>query len=164
MSNVSNFGHSSLSTAMAPTTSNVTGFSAAAADTAAVPSGTAGSSGASGAGEQWPLEVRCLLDSLARPALISRERRARKRIPCRIRATCRLLRAKQPPGPEMQIYLRNYDDRGVGFMMDAALPLGELVELNIPVSDGTKKTVRCRVHRCRQFSEGWFEGALLSAK
>lgn len=114
---------------------------------------------------KWPLEIRCLLESLSRPAPVGQERRVRKRIPLQVAANIRF--QPDPANPHTEIvdaYLRDYDERAVAFVTAQFFAVGQTVELHIPVSDGTTKKARCTIGRCRQFSNGWFEGVLMAGK
>jgi hypothetical protein len=113
--------------------------------------------------EQWPLEVRALFDALSQPVAVQRERRKGKRVKFRVEAQLLIPADKQDPAP-LKVYLRDYDDRAVAFLSSQALQIGEPVELELPMSNGAVRRVRCKVGRCRQFLDGWFEGVLFASK
>ncbi len=109
---------------------------------------------------KWPLEIRALLESLSRPTLVEQERRTRQRTPFRLTATIHAGRDQEP----VEVYLRDYDDRAVAFVGSIFLAKDQHVELEIPDPNGTTRRVKCRVGRCRQFIDGWFEGMLMAGK
>lgn len=111
----------------------------------------------------WPLEVRALFHALTRPAAIPEDRRSRPRAEFRAKAVLRIERQKQQT-LEVEIYLRDYDDRAVSFVVCDVVPGDRNVELELTGADGGQRRIPCRVGRCRQFREGWFEGVLRMAR
>jgi hypothetical protein len=111
----------------------------------------------------WPLEVRCLIQSLARPALVGKDRRAKDRKEHRARVKLFVVSRKQPPAP-VEVYLRDFVPGAVSFVSETLLETDQLVDLEMTGQDGKPVRVRCKVGRCRQFREGWFEGVLRVTK
>jgi hypothetical protein len=110
----------------------------------------------------WPLEVRAVLQALARPAPSGKERRTRSRAESRMEAKL-WLNQSNGTAPVV-VYLRDYDERAVSFITEAMLKSGQIVELEMTMADGKARRVPCQVGRCRQFREGWFEGVLQVAR
>jgi hypothetical protein len=113
--------------------------------------------------EQWPLEIRCLFEALSRPAAVEHERRRGARIPCPMRARLWIARDSGDLKP-IEAYLRDRDDRAVSFVTTVNLSPGQRIELEMFLPDGGSRRVPCRVGRCRQFSNGWFEGVLMASR
>jgi hypothetical protein len=112
--------------------------------------------------EEWPMEVRALFAALTRPSQIPRDRRSRPRADCHARALLRVAQARTATGVE--IYLRDYDDRAVSYVTREMVPVDRNMVLELTDVHGRQRHIVCRVGRCRQFREGWFEGVLHTAE
>jgi hypothetical protein len=62
--------------------------------------------------------------------------------------------------PAIEIYTRDADTRGIGFITKTRLPLGYGGRLRIRLPDGSPTEIACTVLRCRACAGDWFEGAL----
>jgi hypothetical protein len=110
----------------------------------------------------WPLEVRCVIESLCRKAPVSRERRASSRADCRMETRLWITAGKE--AVPVVLYLRDYSENAVSFVTEACLRQGMIAELEMKLSSGKLRRVRCVVSRSRQFRDGWFEGVLQCAR
>jgi hypothetical protein len=86
-------------------------------------------------------------------------RRKVRRAPYRVGAKLKLF-SDQQPTPPWQLYVRDVNFRGLGFVTAHRLPLGYGGVIELPTPDGETLSVHCTLLRCRQAAPGWFEGCL----
>jgi hypothetical protein len=63
----------------------------------------------------------------------------------------------RPTARVSEVYTRDVSDRVVSFLLDAHISPGQQVEIELPEHCPAPQRFACRVRRCRQFDEGWFE-------
>jgi hypothetical protein len=108
----------------------------------------------------WPPEVELILSAMdAAHDASAPDRRTRLRMLFRARAELRLY-SDAPDAPAWEIYTRDCDDRGIGFITPHRLPLGYGGTLEILTPRGHRSTIDCTLYRCREAVPGWYEGAL----
>lgn len=108
----------------------------------------------------WCPEVDVVLSALdASRCHGGPDRRSVHRRPHRVPADLRLF-ADGPRGTPWELFSRDVDARGLGFVCRDRLPLGYggLVELEAP--DRTPILAPCTVYRCRECGPDWYEGSL----
>jgi hypothetical protein len=110
------------------------------------------------AAELWPPQVNMILSAMDAAPRPGSDGRRVERLAYRVRAQLRL-HADLPDTPPWQLYTRDIDPRGVGFITPHRLPLGYggVIELLTPRGDKTE--IACTLYRCRQVLPGWYEGA-----
>ena len=86
-------------------------------------------------------------------------RRKLARQPHRVVATLQLFSDESGAVP-WTLYTRDVNARGIGFISDRRVPLGHGGVLELAAPTGEIVTVNCTVFRCREISQGWFEGAI----
>ena len=113
--------------------------------------------------EAWPVEIRALVAALPRRVTPSTRRQARKARRC-ARHPFSFSAVLSYDHPErgtqkLTVYTRDQNGTHVGFISDVLLTQGQLVELDFTTLPETQSLGRiaCRVRRCRQFQEGWFD-------
>ena len=106
----------------------------------------------------WPMEIRALVAKLQQRGLVTGNRRKSVRHPFLFEATVRYTGADLTHA-EATVYTRDRNDTCIAFLADAHLAVGQYVVLDFTNSEETAVLGRisCRVMRCRQFHEGWFE-------
>jgi hypothetical protein len=111
-----------------------------------------------GCTKQWPIEVRALLARLQRSALVKSNRRRGGRRPFLFEAVAQFDDARRG-SQRVTVHTRDRTDTHIAFLTDAHLEIGQAVDLDFTVTPATETLgrVACRVRRCRQFQEGWFE-------
>jgi hypothetical protein len=107
---------------------------------------------------QWPLEVRAIVSMLARPTPVEN----RRRLP---RNPLRLEMALQFPDENGQVtdallYTRDTSGMILGFITNNPPKPGQRATLKFESAQGVTRRMSCRVVRCRQVRDGWFEGTL----
>ncbi|HTL29542.1 MAG TPA: hypothetical protein VL282_09975 [Tepidisphaeraceae bacterium] len=108
----------------------------------------------------WPPEVELILSAMdAAHDPSTTEHRKRPRMLYRVRGELRLF-SDAADSPPWEIYTRDCDDRGLGFITPHRLPLGYGGALEIVNPRGHRATIDCTLFRCREAVPGWFEGAL----
>ena len=112
------------------------------------------------AGDAWPAEVELILSALEAAGAAPDNRRRHPRMSYRTIAELRLF-SDPPATPAWRLYTRDVSARGVGFITAHRLPLGYggVVQLPTPRT-GRLVSVNGTLFRCREISDGWFEGAL----
>lgn len=109
---------------------------------------------------RWPAEVDLVISALdAASGGIACDRRALPRRPYRRPARLRLF-ADAPTAAPWELYTRDANPRGIGFVTRQRLPLGYGGKVRLLAPDGEVAEIGCTVLRCRQVAGGWFEGAL----
>lgn len=108
----------------------------------------------------WPCAVEMILSALeAGTGAAARELRCFGRRRYRVRAALRL--HSDPDGaPSWILYTRDANARGLGFLTPHLLPLGYggVIHLESPLREPV--SVASTLLRCREVSQGWYEGSL----
>jgi len=110
--------------------------------------------------EDWPREVELILSALEAAGVHPDNRRRHPRMSYRVAAALRLY--SDPPGSApWTLYTRDVSIRGLGFITPHRLPLGYggVVQLPTPRT-GRIASIAGTLFRCREVSNGWFEGSL----
>ena len=107
----------------------------------------------------WPPDVRLVLASLERTPRVRDDRRAIPRIRYRARAGLKLHSAKGGEPPH-ELYIRDVNHRGLGFVTAHRLATAHGGALHVPTPSGTIRTIGCVVLRCREVAPGWYEAAV----
>jgi hypothetical protein len=87
------------------------------------------------------------------------ERRRAPRHPYQARAQL-LLAADGPDAEPWILFIRDADERAMGFITPDRLPLGSPGTLSFTSPRGRSMTVNVSLSRCRSCAGGWYEGAL----
>jgi hypothetical protein len=110
--------------------------------------------------QHWPSEVDLIISALdAGSSGIGRDRRTLPRRPYRRVALLKLF-ADSPSAAPWEIFTRDANPRGLGFVTRQRLPLGYGGKLRLLSPDGEIVDLGCTVLRCRQTAGGWYDGAL----
>jgi hypothetical protein len=107
----------------------------------------------------WPPQADLVLSAIETGQYPRRERRGIARGSYRVGARLRLY-SDRPDTPAWDIYTRDANPRGLGFITPHRLPLGYGGRLKILCPDGLTKSIACTLFRCREAAPGWFEGSL----
>jgi hypothetical protein len=110
-------------------------------------------------GDQWPAHVQMILSALETGQNAPSERRGTRRAAYRTKAHLRLFTAAKNATPAL-LYTRDACARGMGFITPHYLPLGYGGKVELILPTGRLALAHCTLSRCRQFSPGWYEGAL----
>jgi hypothetical protein len=109
----------------------------------------------------WTAEVDMILSALdVGSNTIRTERRSRDRKTHNAIATLRLYAHAGSPDDPPLLFVRDADERGLGFITQHSLPLGYSGRVSIETPEGELLDVGCTVYRCRHCSGDWYEGAL----
>jgi hypothetical protein len=110
--------------------------------------------------KKLPLELRALFASFSPPSAAVRNRRRSPRRPF-IYPVAMHVRTEGDSRNDVTLWVhtRDRNETCISFLADAHVSAGTLVVLDF---SGTAETatlgrISCRVRRCRQFREGWFE-------
>jgi hypothetical protein len=109
--------------------------------------------------ETVPAEAAMVMSALEAGNHDQHERRRVPRIPFRTRTHLRLFR-DLPDAPGWELYTRNVNRRGLGFLTRHRLPLGYGGVVVLPNENGIRSSVHCTLSRCREAAPGWFEGCI----
>jgi hypothetical protein len=109
--------------------------------------------------EPIPSEVAMVLSAIEAGGHPQEERRAVRRIPFRTVTQLRLFR-DQPTVPPCELFTRDINRRGLGFITRHRLPLGYGGTVMLPSADHKSKPIPCTLFRCREAAPGWYEGSL----
>jgi hypothetical protein len=106
-----------------------------------------------------PPEVEFILSALEAGRHHGETRRKRERTLYHVTASLKLFSdtAQVPP---WCVYVRDIDQRGLGFVTRHRLPLGYGGILTIPTPHGKVVKIDCTLLRCREAVQGWFEGGM----
>lgn len=109
---------------------------------------------------QRPAEVGMIISALQAGGS-ERERRESDRVKYHVQASLRLF-VDTPQTEQRLLYVRDANQRGVGFVTRCRLPLGYagIVELPNPQDQTQPLQIHCTLVRCRLAAPGWYEGAL----
>jgi hypothetical protein len=109
--------------------------------------------------ELWPPQVDIILSAMAMRAAVDVDQRTPARMDYRVRAMLRLFADGTVAEPRV-LFTRDADPRGLGFITTHLLPLGYGGSIELLCPTGELRKIACTIHRCRQISPGWYEGAL----
>ncbi len=107
----------------------------------------------------WPQHAELILSAIEAGQHVRAERRGCVRASYRVQAILRLF-SDLPGTPPWELYTRDANPRGLGFITPHRLPLGYGGLLEIVVPDGRVRTIASTLLRCREAAPGWYEGAL----
>lgn len=116
---------------------------------------------------RYPAQANMILSALeagqaGRP---QQDRRSAARRPYRVRAALKLF-SDAPDAPARPLYTRDVHARGLGFLSERPLPLGNGGTVELPNPTGAADPIRiaCTVLRCREAAPGWYEGSVCFAR
>jgi len=92
-------------------------------------------------------------------ASYSHERRRTVRYPYRVRAVLRLYAEIEDATPCL-LHTRDITSRSLGFVTRRRLPLGYGGTVDLPDPKGVIRSIDCTLLRCRELTNGWYEGSL----
>jgi len=107
----------------------------------------------------WPAQVEMILTAIETGQHARPERRSLPRASYRVQAMLQLF-SDMPGLPARDIYTRDANQRGLGFITPHRLPLGYGGMLEIVSPDGQMRTIHCTLLRCREAAPDWYEGSL----
>jgi hypothetical protein len=110
-------------------------------------------------GLSWPAEVELIASALEAAGASTEGRRQMPRMPLRRRAALRLY-ADAPGAAPWPLYIRDANERGLGFVTPHRLPLGYGGTIELAGPSGHLVRLNCTLLRCRPVASGWFEGSL----
>jgi hypothetical protein len=108
---------------------------------------------------ELPPEVAMVMSALEAGQNCRIERRMMHRFPFRAVARLRLFR-DAPDSPGFELFTRDINRRGVGFITRHRLPLGYGGTVALPGTGHKSGVIHCTLFRCREAAPGWFEGCL----
>jgi hypothetical protein len=111
------------------------------------------------AGRHWPPEVDLIISALRAGETSQDDRRKLPRAEYRVKASLRLF-SDRPETPHWVIYTCDVNERGLGFISPARLPLSHGGILEIPTPDGQTASIPVTLYRCSEVSPGWYRCAL----
>ncbi len=106
-----------------------------------------------------PTEAALVMSALEAGIQTRAERRQLRRYIFRSATTLRLFR-DEPSAPPSELYTRDINRRGMGFITRHRLPLGYGGVVILPNQDGTASQIHCTLLRCREAAPGWYEGSV----
>ena len=109
--------------------------------------------------ETVPAEAAMVMSALEAGEHHDQDRRRARRAPFRTRTHLRLFRDR-PEAPGWELYTRDVNRRGLGFLTRHRLPLGYGGVVVLPDQNGGRSSVHCTLSRCREAAPGWFEGCI----
>lgn len=108
--------------------------------------------------DQWPPRVKDVVAAVEAGRSPAADRRRWDRLRYRVKAQLHL---KDAAGPMPSIlFTRDANPHSIGFVTWHKLPVGKEGTIHLPLDDGEPREVACCVMRCRDFTDGWYEGAL----
>lgn len=107
----------------------------------------------------WPPQADLILTAIETGQFNRRESRGIARRSYRVSALLKLF-SDGPDTPAWEIFTRDANARGLGFITPHRLPLGYGGLLKMLCPDGNVKSIACTLFRCREAAPEWFEGAL----
>ena len=107
-----------------------------------------------------PREVELILSALEAGAPAHDNRRRHPRMRYHVTAQLHLFSDTAAGNPPWTLYTRDISVRGVGFVTKHRLPLGYGGVVQLPSPSGQRVSVNGTLFRCRELSNGWFEGAM----
>ena len=109
--------------------------------------------------ERLPAEVEFILSALDVGSCPMQARRRAARMSYRVSASLKLY-SDRAEGSPWQIFVKDVNPKGLGFLTRHRLPLGYGGILAIPAPHGGMLKIDCTLLRCREAVEGWFEGSM----
>jgi hypothetical protein len=109
--------------------------------------------------EPIPAEAAMVMSSLDAGVQSLQDRRMCPRATYRTTTHLRLFR-DEAGSSGWEIFTRDVNRRGMGFLTRHRLPLGYGGKVILPDLNGDACTVHCTLLRCREASPGWFEGSV----
>ena len=106
-----------------------------------------------------PAEAAMVMSALEAGDQSPEEKRSIQRVPYRTVTQLRLFR-DQPETPGWELFTRNVNRRGMGFLTRHRLPLGYGGHVELVAPNGRPLSVPCTLFRCREAVPGWYEGAM----
>jgi hypothetical protein len=106
-----------------------------------------------------PAEVAMVMSALEAGGGHRIERRLANRFPFRAVAQLRLFR-DAPETPAWELFTRDINRRGMGFITRHRLPLGYGGTVALPGTNKRLGPIHCTLFRCREAAPGWYEGSL----
>jgi hypothetical protein len=108
---------------------------------------------------RWPAQVELIMSALDTGQFQAENRRSGRRNPYRVKAKLRLF-SDPPLASPWEIYTRDINARGLGFISSHRLPLGYGGLIELPGPEGGVITINCTLYRCREAAPGWYEGSV----
>jgi hypothetical protein len=109
--------------------------------------------------ETVPAEAAMVMSALEAADHDQQDRRLASRVPFRTKTQLRLFR-DEPNMPGWELFTRDVNRRGLGFLTRHRLPLGYGGVVVLPDANGERSSVHCTLSRCREAAPGWFEGCI----
>jgi hypothetical protein len=109
--------------------------------------------------DEWPADVDLILSALEAADPRTGHQRKLRRRRFRVIARLSLFVAPLDEGP-VRLFTRDADDRHVGFLSEAPVPLGFGGNVELVAPGGQLLSAGCMVYRCRECVPGWYEGVL----
>ena len=106
-----------------------------------------------------PQEVEFILSALEAGEYSGPPRRRTPRRPYRTAAALKLF-SDAPHAAPWQLFVRDVNPQGLGFVTRHRLPLGYGGILTLPAPDSRVLKIDCTLLRCREAVQGWFEGSM----
>jgi hypothetical protein len=108
---------------------------------------------------KWPAGTELIISAIDAGQFRRVERRNCMRFGYRVQALLRLF-SDAPGTPAREIFTRDVNSRGLGYITPHHLPLGHGGILEIVMPDGTTRSISSTLLRCREAAPGWYEGSL----
>jgi hypothetical protein len=109
--------------------------------------------------EPIPADAALVMSALEAAHSAREERRMARRLPYRTVTQLRLFR-DEPGSTPWELYTRDINRRGFGFLTRHRLPLGYGGVAVLVDRSGRSTPVHCTLCRCREAAAGWFEGSI----
>jgi hypothetical protein len=109
--------------------------------------------------QELPPEVAMVMSALDAGQTCQTERRLTRRTPFRTVTHLRLFR-DTAESPGIELFTRDINRRGVGFITRHRLPLGYGGTVMLPSGVRGSQPIPCTLFRCREAAPGWYEGSL----
>jgi hypothetical protein len=108
----------------------------------------------------WPTEVNMIISAMEAGGSVE-DKREIPRMLFRAKAFLKLFVDRQE-SKGRALYLRDANERSLGFVTQHRLPLGYggVIQVCPPLKAGQVFELGCTVIRCRQVADGWFEGCV----
>jgi hypothetical protein len=106
-----------------------------------------------------PAEAAMVMSALDAGDVPYEEKRVIRRVSYRTITRLRLFR-DQPDSPGWEVFTRDVNRRGLGFLSRHRLPLGYGGVVQLPDENGASASVHCTLSRCREAAPGWYEGCI----
>ena len=106
-----------------------------------------------------PANVAMVMSAMEAAHHVQEERRLTRREPYRTITQLRLFR-DLPTQPAWELFTRDINRRGMGFITRHRLPLGYGGIIVLPNENKEAVSVHCSLTRCREAIAGWYEGSI----